>query len=372
MPGGAQALPSRSGLAADRGIGLHLAECPACGVAQLLGKPVRYWRSVIRSVGVSGDMLAFRRAQLRDFAQRHKLAGKSGIEFGCGDGAYLAVLAETGLRATGLEYAAKSVRACLARGLHAQQGFAEKNRLVAGGPFDAFFMFNHLEHIPHPRDCLATVRANLAEGAVGIIEAPNFDMIARHSLFAELIADHLFYFTEATLRRTLENNGFAVLSCAPVWHDYILSAEVAKRPRADLSGLRAARADAADAFAAFFARHARVAAWGAGHQAFTMLALLPDVSKIAYIADSAPFKQGRFSPVTHLPILAPEALRENPVDALIVMGAGYSDEIARIAHARYAQRNIVIFRDNRLVEYTPDAPDMPNTPDTPDTAGARP
>jgi hypothetical protein len=217
------------------------------------------------------------------------------------------------------------------------------------GPFDAFFIFSFLEHIPNIRDFLETVRGNLRERAVGLIEVPNFDMILRRNLFAEFIIDHLFYFTEQTAARTLDNNGFTVLSCAPVRHDYILSMEVRKREPVDLSALEDARIGTVEKFAAFFKRYDRVAVWGAGHQAFTMLAMLNDVSKIAYMVDSATFKQGRFSPVTHIPVLAPDALREDAVDGLIVMGGSYSEEIAAEAVRRYGQRNTVIFRDNDLV-----------------------
>ena len=351
MPKGAQNFPTRARLASDCGIDLDLVECSACGVMQLSTPPVSYWRNVIRAVGFSEEMLAFRRAQLNGFVQRHNLRGRRGIEFGCGDGAYLSLLADTGLHAMGLEYAARSVRSCISRGLAVRRGFAEKNMLMEEGPFDAFFIFSYLEHIPHLRDFLATVRGNLKDGAIGLVEVPNFDMILRKNVFAELIIDHLFYFTAETLCRTLENNGFRVLSCTSAWHDYILSAEIARRSPEDISGLARAQADATAGFMRFLKKHRRAAVWGASHQAFTMLALLPDVSKIAYITDSAPFKQGRFSPVTHIPVLTPETLRTNPVDALIVMGGSYSDEIAHIASLRYGQRNVAVFHNNRLECY---------------------
>ena len=75
----------------------------------------------------------------------------------------------------------------------------------------------------------------LNEGGIGIVEVPNFDMMLKNNLFTEFINDHLFYFTKDTLASTLERNGFEVLKCENVWHDYIISATVKKRKTLDLS-----------------------------------------------------------------------------------------------------------------------------------------
>jgi len=72
----------------------------------------------------------------------------------------------------------------------------------------------------------------------------------------------------------------------------------------------------------------RVAVWGAGHQALALIALTGIAGSIRYVVDSAPFKQGRYTPATHLPVVAPEALFEDPVDAVLVIAGSYSDEVA--------------------------------------------
>ncbi len=172
-------------------------------------------------------------------------------------------------------------------------------------------------------------------------------------MFSEFIIDHLLYFTRETLVRTLENNGFDVLNCGAVWHDYILSAEIVKRGAVDLATLSREQTAVVALFRDFVSRCGRVAVWGAGHQSFTMLAMIGDVRNIAYIIDSAPFKQGHYSPVTHIPVREPTVLIEEPVDALIVMGGSYSDEIAELARMRYGQSVIAVFRDNTLEMYRP-------------------
>ena len=91
-----------------------------------------------------------------------------------------------------------------------------------------------LEHIPQINQFLKGIRNNLNENALGLVEVPNFDMIIQEKLFSEFIPDHLFYFTNSTLKRTLEFNGFDVIDCKPIWHDYIISAVVKKRGNTNL------------------------------------------------------------------------------------------------------------------------------------------
>ena len=92
-----------------------------------------------------------------------------------------------------------------------------------------------------------------------------------------------------------------------------------------------------------------VAVWGAGHQALATMALLNLGGKIKYVVDSAPFKQGKFTPATHLPIVPPSALSLQPVSAVIVMAAGYSDEVVKIIQAgAHPNLKIAILRETQL------------------------
>ena len=75
-----------------------------------------------------------------------------------------------------------------------------------------------------------------------------------------------------------------------------------------------------------------------------------------YIMDSAPFKQNRFAPASHLPIVAPDHFYEEPVDAILIVAPGYTDEIAGIIRQKYCGREhateIWTLRSNKLEEIT--------------------
>jgi hypothetical protein len=244
------------------------------------------------------------------------------------------------------------VAACRAAGLDVSEGFVESvDDELEGGPFDGFAIFNFLEHHPNPNTTLRGIYRNLSEQGVGLVEVPNFDMMLREHQFAEFMSDHLCYFTEETLTTALRLNGFEVLECTEEFHRYILSAVVRKRRQLDLSDLHVQQARLRDEIHAYIHRFSpkRVAIWGAGHQALALMALLDLGEAIRYVVDSAPFKQGRFTPATHIPIVAPSALETDPVDAVIVIAAGYSDEVARIIRSTFSpDLSVAIWRESGL------------------------
>jgi SAM-dependent methyltransferase len=352
MPRVAQFLPDQSSVQSDSGLDLNIRQCSGCGLVQLSDDPVYYYKDVIRASGLSEEMRAFRLKQFRGFLERFGLPGKKVIEIGCGRGEYLSLLREAGADAAGLEHSAASVTACRAAGLDVSEGFVgSAEDTLAGGPFDAFAIFNFLEHLPDPNGTLRGIHRNLSENGVGLVEVPNFDMMLRERQFAEFMSDHLFYFTTETLTTALSINGFEVLDCAEEWHRYILSAVVRKRRRLELSDFHAQQARLREEIHAYIRRFSpkRVALWGAGHQALALMSLLDLGPVIRYVVDSAPFKQGRFTPATHLPIVAPSMLETDPVEAVIVVAAGYSDEVARTIRSRFNPGlSVAIWRESGL------------------------
>ncbi|MEA3493987.1 MAG: methyltransferase domain-containing protein [Candidatus Margulisiibacteriota bacterium] len=365
MPKAAQYLPDKNALKNDHGIDLEVYQCSGCGLVQLSNKPVPYYKEVIRAAGISDEMMAFRKRQFADLLEKYSLKGKKVIEIGCGCGEYLSIMRQAGADACGLEQSAESVSKCVEKGLKADQGFIQDNFYkLEGAPFNAFCMLNFLEHLPDPNSILKGISFNLVGGGMGLVEVPNFDMILRNNLFSEFIGDHLLYFTRDTLNTALKLNGFDIIECNEVWHNYIISAVVKKNSlmpskvktlgkseRLDLSHFNKYQSKLKAEIEAFIHRNGnrKVAIWGAGHQALAVIALTKLAGKIRYVVDSAAFKQGKYTPASHIPIVKPDTLRSNPVDAIIVIAASYSDEVAKIIQQKYAANiKVAILRDNGL------------------------
>ena len=355
MPAVAQYLPDVESLKSDKGIDIEVYQCSGCGLVQLNNNLVTYYKEVIRSSSYSGKMKEFRLKQFRNFVEKYALKDKKIVEIGCGNGEYLSIMQQFGVEAYGLEYSEESVKKCVDQGLDVFEGFVENNNYrMNKAPFDMFFMLNFLEHLPDPNSVLLGISNNLSDNAVGLVEVPNFDMILKKNLFSEFTSDHLLYFTKETLSATLRKNGFEIIGCENVWQDYIISAIVKKRERLDLSQFDRHQLKLKNEVEEYINRFKKkgVAIWGAGHQALAVISLTGLSNKIKYVIDSAPFKQNKFTPSTHIQIVSPERLDIDPVDAIIVMAASYSDEVAKIIRQKYSQKiAVAILRGFRLEEY---------------------
>lgn len=353
MPGMAQNFPDAAHLSEDTGTDMELYQCEHCGLIQILGKPVPYYRDVIRASAVSDEMKEFRLSYFKEFVSRYGLAGKKIVEIGSGKGEFLNMMAQTGAEVYGIEHEKTAVDACIAQGLHVTREFVESaQQELQNAPFDAFFIMNFLEHIPDPNVFLQGISNNLSDNAIGLIEVPNMDFILDNVIYSEFIADHLMYFTEKTLWLLLEKNGFDILECNVVWHNYCLAAVVKKRPALQLSTFYEKQERIAYDINKFICANEQVglktAVWGAGHQALAVIALSDIKDKIEFVVDSAEFKQNKYTPGTHVLIVPPEEVQRRGIGAIIVMAASYSDEVVAIIQASYPKVKIAVLREKSL------------------------
>ena len=353
MPASAQHMPDAQGVKEDRGLTLDLCQCMGCGLVQFDCEPVDYYRDVIRAGGFSKTMVELRRYQYKHLIDSYHLEGKKFIEVGCGQGEFLKVLSEFPVEVHGIEHDPHLVELARAQGLDVTEGFTEtEDTRFAGGLYDVFLSFNFLEHQPDPGTMLQAIYRNLEDDAVGLITVPSFEYIMDHNSYYELIRDHLAYYTFETLTPLLERNGFQVEECEVINRD-TLSVIVRKRQQMDTENLLECYVNLKREMETYMkyldAWDKKVAIWGASHQGFTLAATTKLGEKARYIIDSAPFKQGKFAPASHLPIVGPDHFHEHPVDAIIITAPGYTDEIAASIRQKFGTAvEIRAMRSNHL------------------------
>ena len=350
MPKSAQLFPEKKDLRKEKGIKLSVYQCPYCGLVQITDKPVSYYKQVIRATGISEEMQKFRKTQFKNFIKKYNLNNKKILEVGCGFGEYLSIMNKQKVNVYGIEYSQKAVNHCKKSGLKVSKQFIENEKYkIKNAPFDAFFIMSYLEHIPNINSFLRGILNNLTDEGIGIIEVPNFDMILKKNLFSEFILDNLFYFTKDTLKTVLSINGFEVLECNSVWHDYILSVVVKKRKIFDTSYFYKQQKSITKQINDYIDKFDRktVVVWGAGHQALSIISLAKIQNKIKFIVDSAEFKQNKFSPATHIPINSPDMLRTEKINAIIIMAGSYSKEILKNINEKYSKNiSIAILKED--------------------------
>lgn len=342
MPMAAQNMPDKSMLNSDKGIQLKLCQCKGCGLVQFDCTPVYYYKDVIRSGGFSTTMVNLRKKQYTQLIEKYHLEGRKFIEIGCGRGEFLTVLSDFPVKAFGIEHNKDLAAIACQNGLHVFEGFVEdKDSVIVNGPYDAFLSFNFLEHQPDPNGMLQGIYNNLTNDGMGLITVPSWEYILGHDGYYELIRDHIAYYTFDTLRFALEKNGFEVLE-----HDVInrdtLSVVVKKRKRLNIEGIKNSYAAICNELNDYIdgckKSNKQVAVWGASHQGFTLASTADLTDKVEYIIDSAPFKQGKYAPASHIPIVSPEWAAHHLVDAIIIMAPGYTNEIASLIKERYGEQ----------------------------------
>lgn len=324
----------------DTGIDLDIYQCPFCSLIQIFQEPVDYYRDVIRAVAISKDMEKFRRKYFEEFVSYFDLKGKRIIEIGAGSGEYMKMMKKETRNISGIEHLHESVLKANKEGLSVYEMYLENESVkIPKGPYDAFYIMNYLEHVPHLSVFLQAIYNNITDDGCGLIEVPNGDYIINNNIFSEFMLEHLYYFTQSTLKNVLEINGFEVLSCESIWHDYIISARVKKKKLIDLCGFEKNKDYLIDKLTSIILKYRendkRIAVWGAGHQSLTMLALANIRDEIMCVIDSAPFKQNRLTPVTHIPIYGPEILDKEKIDVVLVMAGSYTSEIIKKLNREY-------------------------------------
>ncbi len=363
-PASAQNIPDASQVAADEGMDLTLYQCEHCGLVQFACEPVDYYRDVIRAGGFSTTMTELRRNQYQHLIETYHLEGKKFLEVGCGRGEFIKVLTEFPADVSGMEHKADLVEIAGKDGLHVWREFPETaEQIFRNGPYDVFLSFNFLEHQPNPDVMLKAIWNNLAENGMGLVTVPALEYILDHGSYYELIRDHLAYYSFGTLRGLLERNGFQVLEEEMINRDTISmivkkvsgqgKAVSQKQSAVDLSVLVEGREGVLEDVCSLTEQLEKegksLALWGASHQGFTLAATTKLKTAAKYIIDSAPFKQGRFAPASHLPIIGPDDYFSQPVDAVLIVAPGYTDEIAGIIRSRFGPDvDIYCMRTNRV------------------------
>jgi len=339
-------------LVQDRAIDLTVHRCESCGFVQIY--PVLedgYYDDYLMTTSHSRQMQEFQRDQALDFITRFDLSGKSIKEMGCGDGNYLAHLKEAGAVVSGVEPSEKFRALAVERGFEVESGYVSCGRTLKGAPFDGFVTRQVLEHVPDIRDFLLGVRENLKPGAHGLVEVPSLEKALADRRFYDFFPDHVNYFSQRTLRMALEMSGFEVLETRHGMFDEYNIAIVRNPDAVPFDAVQETVRVLADEINSFIAenkqRGGKVAIWGAGGKGLSILAAA-NVANVDMLVDGDPHKHGLYTPVSHLRVESPEALRNTKVDAVIVTAMAYRHEITSLLENKYAFSGVIAFLGHHL------------------------
>lgn len=347
---------------------LHVFVCSRCCLVQLpnhlaaadIFEEYAYFSSY------SDTLVAHARRYVDDITPRLGLDRDSFVvELASNDGYLLQFFHARGIPALGIEPARNVAAAAVKRGLPTRVAFFGcelARRLVdEGHRADLLLGNNVLPHVPDINDFVGGMKILLARGGVITLEFQHLLQLIEHHEFDTIYHEHFSYLTLTTVVTILAHAGLAVFDVEEIpthggsLRIYVRHTEDATHPatprvRALLD--REARWGVADP--ATYARFgeevkrvkrrllsclislkdagATIAGYGAPGKATTLLnycGIRPDL--LDYTVDRNPYKQGKFTAGTRIPIFAPHHLRETKPDYVLLLAWNLRDEVMQQA-----------------------------------------
>ncbi len=192
-----------------------LARCPECGLGITIDVPddlaPHYGEQYVGGRhGFTAAMCDRRRIQIIDRVGTPpgKMDSVKLLDFGCGDGTFLAAAIRKGYRAIGVErFSSVAVDAGLPVKSSLEQASSE-------GPFDIVTMWHTLEHLTDPLEVVQRIGETMTDRGVLVIAVPDSGSLPAR-VFGRFwlhwdVPRHKYHFTSRSLKKLLTMRGFDV------------------------------------------------------------------------------------------------------------------------------------------------------------------
>ncbi|WP_113705303.1 class I SAM-dependent methyltransferase [Nonomuraea lactucae] len=337
---------------------LHLRVCTECWLAQLppLITPEQTFVEYAYFSSYSASWVEHARRFVEDLDLR---AGSFVVEVASNDGYLLRHLVERGVRCLGIEPSANVGRAARERGVPTLSAFLtpETGQQVRAehGPADLVVANNVYAHIPDITGFTRGLRALVADGGRVSIEVQHLMTLMELNQWDTIYHEHFQYYTVASARRALASGGLTLVDVEllpthggslRLWAVPGESATPSYRVADVLAMEKAAGLHDLSGYQDFAARVAKVrrdllrflldaasegrtvvgyGAPGKGNTLLNHCGVRPDL--LAYTVDRNPYKHGRFTPGSRIPVLPPERIAADRPDYVLVLPWNLREEL---------------------------------------------
>lgn len=282
------------------------------------------------------------------------------IEVACNDGYLLRNFVASGIPCLGIEPTASTAAAAERLGIPVRREFfGEEFAMTLAGEgqrADLIIGNNVYAHVPDINDFTRGLKAALRPGGTITLEFPHLLRLIEHTQFDTVYHEHFSYLSLHTVSRVFVAAGLRVFdveelpthggslrvygahaddarstseAVTAVLADEIRHGLESGEPYRELQGKSERIKDDLLAFLIDARRAGKtVGAYGAAAKGNTLLnfaGVRPDL--VQFVCDAAPSKQGRYLPGSHIPILAPQALRERKPDIVLVLPWNLATEL---------------------------------------------
>jgi 2-polyprenyl-3-methyl-5-hydroxy-6-metoxy-1,4-benzoquinol methylase len=343
---------------------LHVYVCAQCLLVQLREyvSPETIFREYAYFSSYSDTWVEHAHAFTERMIERLRLnRGSWVVEIGSNDGYLLQWLVARGIPVQGIEPAANVARVAIGKGVPTLVKFFGRETATevaaTGKRADLLIGNNVLAQVPELNDFVAGLKILLAPRGVITMEFPHLMRLVELNQFDTVYHEHFSYFSFLAAERVFAAHQLVVFDVEELethggsLRIYARHLEDTSRPVArGVSELRAKEQAAGllrlDYYAAFEQRVADTkrrllefllqatrrggtfvgyGAPGKGNTLLNYCGIRTDF--LQYTVDRNPYKQGKFLPGTHIPICAPEKIRETRPNYVLILPWNLKDEI---------------------------------------------
>lgn len=345
---------------------LHAYVCGDCKLVQLqeFVSPDSIFSEYAYFSSYSTSWVEHARRYALMMVERFKLGARSKVmEIASNDGYLLQHFVAAGVPVLGIEPAANVARVAVDKGVATTVRFFGRDTAAAiaqehGRP-DVLLGNNVLAHVPDLNDFVGGMKILLAPDGVITMEFPHLQRLMAENQFDTIYHEHFSYFSFVAVERVFAHHGITLFDVEELpthggsLRIYGRHAENASRPVTERVGtLRQREID--DGFLTMERyrgfgdqvaatkrrilsflidakeRGKKVVGYGAPGKGNTLLnycGIRTDF--LDFTVDANPYKQGKYTPGTRIPILAPDKIREARPDYVLILPWNLKDEISR-------------------------------------------
>jgi SAM-dependent methyltransferase len=295
----------------------------------------------------------------------HLGAASKVMEIASNDGYLLQHFVRAGVPALGIEPAANVAKAAIDKGVPTTVRFFGRESAAAimreHGQPDLLLGNNVLAHVPDLNDFVGGMKILLAPGGVITMEFPHLQRLMAENQFDTIYHEHFSYFSFVAVERVFAHHGLTMFDVEElpthggslrIYARHTENSTLTVGPRvlelrqreindgfltlARYSGFGEQVQATKRRLLAFLIdaknRGKKVVGYGAPGKGNTLLNYCGIRSDfLDFTVDANPYKQGKFTPGTRIPILAPEKIREARPDYVLILPWNLKDEISRAA-----------------------------------------
>jgi SAM-dependent methyltransferase len=363
---------------------LDLVFCPSCALVQITETvpPEQLFSHYLYLSSFSDTMVKHSEELANRLIKERKLDASSlAMEVASNDGYLLQFYKQAGVPVLGVEPAANIAKVAEEKGIPTLVRFfgEELGRELRDTKRQADIIHanNVLAHVADLNGFVAGIALALKKTGVAVIEAPHVKPMIERLEFDTIYHEHLCYYSLTALKPLFKRHGLEIVDVFEIpLHGGSLQVYAAHNgsPSDRVTKLFDDEKQAGVGDAEFYKdfgdkvrnlkkdlvaqlhdltrKKSRIAAYGASAKGSTLLNYCGiGRETLEFVADRSTVKQGMYTPGTHLPIKAPEALLEEKPDHVLLLTWNFADEILeqQAAYRKQGGRFIIPVPEPQIV-----------------------